>query len=88
MIFIGKPVDLWSIGVITYIVLGGYPPFHDDNMKNLFKKIRKGDFVFHPEYWKNVSEEAKDFIRGLLTVDPDKRLTASKLIILVIDGLF
>lgn len=54
---------MWSIGVITYILLGGYPPFHDDNMRNLFKKIRKGDFVFHPEYWKNVSEDAKNLIR-------------------------
>jgi calcium/calmodulin-dependent protein kinase I len=73
---LGKAVDMWSIGVITYILLGGYPPFHDDNMRNLFKKIRKGDFVFHPEYWKNVSEDAKALIRGLLTVDVNKRLTA------------
>lgn len=37
----GKSVDMWSIGVITYILLGGYPPFHDDNQKALFKKSRK-----------------------------------------------
>lgn len=71
---------MWSIGVITYILLGGYPPFHDDNMRTLFKKIRKGDFVFHPEYWKNVSEDAKSLIRGLLTVDMTKRLTADEVL--------
>lgn len=72
----GREVDMWSIGVITYILLGGYPPFHDDNMRKLFKKIKKGEFTFHVEYWKNISTEAKDLISGLLTVDTKKRLTA------------
>jgi serine/threonine protein kinase len=63
----GKAVDMWSIGVITYIILGGYPPFHDDNQKALFRKIRKAEFEFHPEYWEHVSEEAKDLIKGMLT---------------------
>lgn len=39
----GKPVDIWSIGVITYILLGGYPPFHDDNQAKLYQKIKKGE---------------------------------------------
>jgi len=76
----GKAVDMWSIGVITYIILGGYPPFHDDNMRNLFRKIRKGDFEFHPEYWKNVSSDAKDLIKGLLTVNASARLTADQVL--------
>jgi len=78
--FYDKAVDMWSLGVIAFILLGGYPPFHDDNMRNLFKKIRKGDFVFHPEYWKNVSEDAKNLIRGLLTVDEKKRLSADEVL--------
>lgn len=45
----GLGVDMWSIGVITYILLGGYPPFHDDNQSILYKKIKSGDFVFHAE---------------------------------------
>lgn len=70
-----KAVDMWSIGVITYILLGGYPPFHDDNQKALFKKIKKGEFEFHEEYWENVSAEAKDFISSLIKVNPRERLT-------------
>ncbi|CAM9422002.1 unnamed protein product, partial [Choristocarpus tenellus] len=65
----GKPVDMWSVGVITYILLGGYPPFHDDNQAKLYQKIKKGRVVFHPQYWNTVSDEAKDLIRKLLTLD-------------------
>ena len=72
----GLAVDMWSIGVITYILLGGYPPFHDENQTQLYKKIKSGDFVFHPEYWDVVSKEAKDLITRMLTVDHEKRMTA------------
>jgi calcium/calmodulin-dependent protein kinase I len=44
----GKAVDMWSIGVICYIVLGGYPPFHDENQKNLFRLIKAAKYEFHP----------------------------------------
>jgi serine/threonine protein kinase len=44
----------------------------------LFRKITKGDYQFHPDYWKTVSEEAKDLIRGLLTLDMTKRLTVDQ----------
>ena len=68
---------MWSIGVITYILLGGYPPFDDDNQQRLFRKIRNAEYKFDPEYWSTVSAEAKDLIRQLLVVDSDKRLTAA-----------
>jgi len=74
----GKAVDMWSCGVITYILLGGYPPFHDEKQSNLFKKIKVGEYQFHPEYWSSVSTEAKDLISQLLTVDVNKRITADK----------
>lgn len=74
----GTSVDMWSIGVIIYILLGGYPPFHDENQTRLFRKIKAGNFKFHSEYWCSVSNDAKDLIRRLLTVDPKKRLTAAQ----------
>ena len=76
----GKAVDMWSIGVITYILLGGYPPFHDDNQKALFRKIKKGEFEFHEEYWGGVSDEAKNLITGLLQIDPNNRLTVDDML--------
>jgi len=71
----GTKCDDWSMGVIAYIILGGYPPFIEQNQRELFKKIRKGSFEFHEEYWSQISSEAKDMIASLLTVDPKKRLT-------------
>ncbi|KAG5186252.1 putative calcium/calmodulin-dependent protein kinase [Tribonema minus] len=74
----GVTVDMWSLGCIIYILLGGYLPFVDDNQTRLFRKIRNGAYSFHPEYWSDISDEAKDLIRGCLNVDAEKRLTAAQ----------
>ena len=70
--------DMWSVGVILYILLGGYPPFIESTQRDLFRKIRKGDYEFHEEYWGTVSSEAKELISSLLTVDRTVRLTADE----------
>lgn len=70
--------DMWSLGVIVYILLGGYPPFIEQNQRELFRKIRKGQYEFHDEYWSAVSPDAKDLISSLLAVDPAKRLSAEE----------
>jgi len=70
--------DMWSVGVILYILLGGYPPFIENNQRDLFRKIRRGEYEFHEEYWGTVSQAAKDLISSLLTVDPVSRLTAQE----------
>ena len=66
-------MDVWSIGVIVYIMLGGYPPFYSDNQTELFKLIKKGLYQFHPKYWEHISEDAKDLIRNMLVINPDHR---------------
>lgn len=68
--------DMWSVGVILYILLGGYPPFIESTQRDLFRKIRRGEYEFHEEYWGTVSAEAKELISSLLTVDPKARLSA------------
>jgi len=71
-------VDLWSIGVIIYILLCGYPPFYADNAPALFKKIMEVNFDFDDPSWDEVSEAAKNLIRHLLVKDPKKRYTAQQ----------
>ncbi|ORY52947.1 Pkinase-domain-containing protein [Rhizoclosmatium globosum] len=72
----GREIDLWSLGVITYILLCGYPPFYDQNNVELFKQIMTGKYEFDKPWWDNISDNAKDFIRKLLVLDPHARSTA------------
>jgi len=70
-------VDMWSAGVIMYILLCGYPPFYSDNDAELFESIMHARYTFHSPYWDHISEDAKNLIRSLLVADPTKRLTAA-----------
>lgn len=70
-----KSCDMWSIGVISYILLCGYEPFMADNDNEMFKRILKCDYKFDSPWWDDVSENAKDLVRKLLVLDPKKRLT-------------
>ncbi|KAM7423406.1 hypothetical protein PAMA_011118 [Pampus argenteus] len=73
-----KAVDCWSIGVITYILLCGYPPFFEDNETRLFSKIMRAEYAFHSPYWDDISESAKDFIRNMMEKNPTKRFTTEQ----------
>ncbi|XP_051551207.1 calcium/calmodulin-dependent protein kinase IGa [Myxocyprinus asiaticus] len=73
-----KAVDCWSIGVITYILLCGYPPFYEENETRLFSKIMKAEYAFHSPYWDDISESAKDFIKHMLEKNPNKRFTTDQ----------
>lgn len=72
----GKPVDMWSMGVITYTLLCGYSPFRSENLADLIEECKNGRVIFHERYWKEVSPEAKEFIKKLLEPNPDKRPTS------------
>ncbi|XP_060040809.1 calcium/calmodulin-dependent protein kinase type 1G isoform X2 [Erinaceus europaeus] len=73
-----KAVDCWSIGVITYILLCGYPPFYEETESKLFEKIKEGYYEFESPFWDDISESAKDFICHLLEKDPEERYTCEK----------
>mmetsp|Transcript_11129 Transcript_11129/g.16398 ORF Transcript_11129/g.16398 Transcript_11129/m.16398 type:complete len:321 (+) Transcript_11129:186-1148(+) len=70
-----EAVDMWSIGVILYILLCGFPPFYSEKTAELFQQIINGRFDFPSPYWDKVSKEAKDLVMKLLCVDPKKRYT-------------
>jgi len=70
-----KSCDMWSIGVIAYLLLSGYPPFYGDNNDEIFDKIESCEYTFPKKEWEGVSKNAKSFIRKLLVLNPDKRMT-------------
>lgn len=70
--------DMWSVGVIIYVLLSGTYPFQEYNRKLLWTKIRKAQFRFPDSRWAEVSEEAKDLIKHLLVVDQKERYTAAE----------
>lgn len=74
----GKPVDMWSMGVITYTLLCGYSPFRSENLQDLLEECTRGNVIFHERYWKDVSSDAKDFINCLLVPEPNKRWTSEQ----------
>jgi len=77
-----ESVDMWGIGIITYILLAGYPPFYDETNPQddtlLFDKVIHVEYDMDDECWDDVDELAKDFIRKLLVKDPKQRLTAQQ----------
>ncbi|KAK1308631.1 Calcium-dependent protein kinase isoform 2 [Acorus calamus] len=76
----GKEVDVWSAGVMLYILLSGVPPFWAETEKGIFDAILQGDIDFESSPWPSISYSAKDLVRRMLTQDPKKRITAAQVL--------
>ncbi|XVE64908.1 hypothetical protein DITRI_Ditri07aG0139800 [Diplodiscus trichospermus] len=75
-----QAADVWSAGVILYILLSGMPPFGGKTRSKIFDAVRAAELRFPPDPWDHISESARDLITGMLCVDPSKRLTAAQVL--------
>jgi len=73
-----ESADMWSLGVIMFVMLCGYPPFHGDNDQEVLDKVKQARFHFAPADWKDVSEDAKELIQKLLAFNPLDRHSAEQ----------
>ncbi|XP_057363318.1 serine/threonine-protein kinase 33 isoform X5 [Manis pentadactyla] len=78
--YYSQQCDIWSIGVIMYILLCGEPPFLANSEEKLFGLIRKGELHFNGPVWDSISDSAKSVLKQLLKVDPAHRITAKELL--------
>ncbi|KAF5743566.1 hypothetical protein HS088_TW08G00150 [Tripterygium wilfordii] len=73
-----QAADVWSAGVILYILLSGMPPFWGKTKSQIFDAVRAADLRFPSDPWDNISESAKDLVKGMLCTDSTRRLTAQQ----------
>ncbi|KAA8526979.1 hypothetical protein F0562_008792 [Nyssa sinensis] len=76
----GKEIDIWSAGVMLYILLSGVPPFWAETEKGIFDAILRGDIDFESQPWPSISSSAKDLVRKMLTHDPKRRITSAQVL--------
>ncbi|KAG5518060.1 hypothetical protein PMAC_003246 [Pneumocystis sp. 'macacae'] len=70
-----KCVDMWALGCVLYTFLCGFPPFYDQDIQVLSRKVSQGEYSFLSPWWDEISKSSQDLISNLLKVDPEKRYT-------------
>ncbi|KDP22334.1 hypothetical protein JCGZ_26165 [Jatropha curcas] len=75
-----QAADIWSAGVILYILLSGMPPFWGNTKSRIFDAVRAADLRFPSNPWDHITEAAKELVRGMLCTDPLRRLTAQQVL--------
>lgn len=73
-----EKVDVWSSGVIMYIMLGGIPPFYGDSATQIFEAVVRGNLRFPTNVFRSVSPSAKDLMRKMICRDPSRRISAEQ----------
>ncbi|MBA0577328.1 hypothetical protein Golob_023997 [Gossypium lobatum] len=76
----GPEADIWSIGVMLYILLCGFPPFWAESENGIFSAILRGEIDFKSDPWPAISPQAKDLVTKMLNLDPKQRLTAQQVL--------
>ncbi|XP_010924783.1 calcium-dependent protein kinase 1 isoform X1 [Elaeis guineensis] len=76
----GPEADIWSAGVILYILLSGVPPFWAENEQGIFDAVLRGHIDFSSEPWSSISSGAKELVKKMLRQDPKERLTAGQIL--------
>ncbi|XP_060180107.1 calcium-dependent protein kinase 1-like [Lycium barbarum] len=76
----GPEADIWSAGVILYILLSGVPPFYGENDQSIFDAVLRGHLDFSSDPWPSVSSSAKDLVKKMLRSDPKERLSSAEVL--------
>lgn len=73
-----KQCDMWSLGVIVFLLLSGYSPFQGGPRQQVMRRIMSGKYIMRVERWEHISRPGREFVAGLLEVDPKTRLTCAQ----------